>query len=207
MQKQAPKGAAKILPVETGKREIILRAALAVFSRTGMNGTAVPEIARTADVGVGTLYRYFASKEELVNEVFRDTKIKLKARLSDGLDLGQEPRKLFHDFWRRLVLFAVEEPESFEFLELQDHLSYLDEASHSVELEVLAPVYLMCVEMQKRGVFNEALRAEVAMALVWGAFVGVFKAKRTGYLKTSAADIDSVRDACWRALTKPGKGR
>jgi AcrR family transcriptional regulator len=206
-KKSPPSSGAKNLSVDEGKRERILRAALDVFARAGMDGSIVPEIARAADVGVGTLYRYFSNKEELVNEVFRDTKRKLKLRLTDGLDLGQAPRKLFDDFWRRLVAFALEEPQAFHFLELQDHIPYLDEESRNVELEVLAPIYLMCIEMQKQEIFNEALRPEVAMAMVWGAFVGLFKSKRNYSIDISKADLDSVRDACWRALTKPAKGR
>lgn len=187
---------------DEGKREQILRAALTVFADAGVHGTAVPPIAAAAGVGVGTLYRYFESKEALVNALFRETKLQLKARLTEGIDLAKPPRKLFDEFWRRLVAFAREEPEAFRFLELQDHMAYLDPESRSVEIEVLAPIWLMCLEFQKKGVMDRRLRAEVAMALVWGAFVGIFKAERNGYYTLDDAELDDARDACWRALAK-----
>lgn len=185
---------------EDSKRTAILDAALAVFAQSGVDGTAVPHIAAAAGVGVGTLYRYFTNKEQLVNELFRETKRRLRDRLAEGIDLGAPPRKLFDEFWARLVAFAQNEPAAFQFLELQDHLRYLDAASRSVELEVLAPIWLMCTEFQKKKVFDRALRVEIAMALVWGAFVGVFKAERNGYFNVSNAELARVRDACWRAL-------
>jgi AcrR family transcriptional regulator len=185
---------------DAAKRAAILHAALGVFAKSGVDGTAVPQIAAAAGVGVGTLYRYFTSKEQLVNALFRATKLRLRARLEDGLDLTLPPRKLFAAFWARLVAFAREEPAAFQFLELQDHLAYLDAASRSVELEVLAPIWLMCTEFQKQKVITAGLRPEVAMALVWGAFVGVFKAERNGYFTASPADLAKTRDACWRAL-------
>lgn len=192
---------------DEGKRDQILRAALAVFAEAGVHGTPVPPIAAAAGVGVGTLYRYFENKEALVNALFRETKLKLKARLAEGIDLDRPPRELFDEFWRRLVAFAREEPEAFQFLELQDHLPYLDPESRSVEVEVLAPIWLMCLEFQKKGVFEKRLRAELAMALVWGAFVGIFKAERTGYFALEDGELDAARDACWRALAKPVKAR
>src|SRR5262249_33483437 len=136
----------------------------------------------------------------------RDTKRRLRARLEGGLDLSAAPESLFAEFWRRLTAFAVEEPDAFRFLELQDHLPYLDKESRSVELEVLTPIWLMCMDMQKRGVMTCSMRVEVAMAMVWGAFVGVFKAQHSGYFELQTGEIEAVRDACWRALSaKPGR--
>lgn len=47
------------------KREIILRAALAVFAREGFHNAKMDDIAREAGVGKGTIYGYFVSKKEL----------------------------------------------------------------------------------------------------------------------------------------------
>jgi TetR/AcrR family transcriptional regulator, repressor of fatR-cypB operon len=51
----------------TGKREAILNAALQLFTEFGFHGTAMPQVAERAGVGAGTIYRYFTSKEALVN--------------------------------------------------------------------------------------------------------------------------------------------
>jgi len=51
--------------------ERILDAALEVFSENGFHHATVDEIAERADVGKGTLYRYFANKETLFNELVR----------------------------------------------------------------------------------------------------------------------------------------
>ena len=39
------------------------------------------------------------------------------------------------------------------------------------------------------------------MAMMWGAFVNLFKAERAGYLKLSRKDIAAARDACWGMFT------
>ncbi|HEY4124317.1 MAG TPA: helix-turn-helix domain-containing protein, partial [Rhizomicrobium sp.] len=49
------------------KRERLLDAALELFELRGFDGVAVPEIAHMAGVATGTIYRYFETKEALVN--------------------------------------------------------------------------------------------------------------------------------------------
>lgn len=191
-------------PTRPDKQQRILDAALRVFAEHGVHGIAVPPIAEEAGVAVGTLYRYFDSKEALVNAVFQDTKTLLGKRLLAGLDTEAPPRELFVELWNRLAAFAQDEPAAFRFLEMQDHTRYLDDASRKTEKGLLAPLNRLLAAGQQAGVFNPALRPDVAIALFWGGVVGLFKAQRTGYLELAPGDLDSAREACWRALANPG---
>jgi AcrR family transcriptional regulator len=51
--------------------DALLKAALAVFARSGVNAP-IREIAETAGVGVGTLYRHFPQRSDLIVAVFRN---------------------------------------------------------------------------------------------------------------------------------------
>ncbi|SES02765.1 TetR/AcrR family transcriptional regulator [Halopseudomonas bauzanensis] len=196
---QAPVRAAR--PRIKDKRSAILQAALKVFAEGGVNGVPMPVVAQEANVGTGTIYRYFESKELLVNELFREQKIAINQRLYGDLDLQRPTRELFDEVWRRMVLFTREAPHAYRFMELQDHRPYLDEASRQLEHEALAPILAQYRALQKRGVFRADLRAEVLMTLVWGAFVNLIKAERDGHISLSDADIDAARDACWSLCT------
>jgi AcrR family transcriptional regulator len=183
------------------KRRRILDAALRVFAAYGYHGTAVPEVAEGAKVSTGTLYHYFDSKERLVNEVYRDAKTRLRSALLDGLppldpykpDAGEV---WFRELWRRLGGFSQSEPEAFRFLEMQDHAPYLDAESKRIELSVLAPLWLEGKRLAARG--HDAPPVDLAIALLWGAFVGLVKASRLGYLKLDAKRFQSAGAACWR---------
>ena len=50
----------------TASRERILREAIALFSERGIEAVTVDEIAAAADVGKGTVYNYFAAKEDII---------------------------------------------------------------------------------------------------------------------------------------------
>ncbi len=70
-------------------RERILDAALGVFSEKGFHVATMDEVADLAGVGKGTLYRYFANKETLFNELVRQRleELEIKARtILDGQD-------------------------------------------------------------------------------------------------------------------------
>jgi AcrR family transcriptional regulator len=62
-------------------RDRIVSAALDAFSRRGIDGATIDEIALAADVGKGTVYNYFRTKEEIVVafllDIERDTQRKV----------------------------------------------------------------------------------------------------------------------------------
>ncbi len=59
----------KIIDKEKKKRDIAL-ASIDVFAQKGLQKSSVAEIAQSASIGKGTLYLYFANKEEIVLEIW-----------------------------------------------------------------------------------------------------------------------------------------
>jgi TetR/AcrR family transcriptional regulator, repressor of fatR-cypB operon len=189
-------------PVVDDKRRRILDAALQTFADRGFNGTSVPEVAEAAGVGTGTLYRYFEHKEALVNEVYRDAKLRLRGALLDGMAdpdtyKANDAERWFLELWRRLGAFARAEPDAFRFLEMQDHVAYLDAESRQIELSVIAPLFLAGKRMRERAA---GAPIDILIALLWGAFVGLIKASKLGYLALDATRLEQAGSACWRML-------
>lgn len=56
-------------PKTGNKRDIIIDAAIQVFSQKGYHNTRMEEIALVAGIGKGTIYEYFASKLQLFQEM------------------------------------------------------------------------------------------------------------------------------------------
>lgn len=70
-------------------RERVLEAALGVFSEKGFHVATMDEVAERAGVGKGTLYRHFANKETLFNELVRQRLEELEGKARAILD-GQD---------------------------------------------------------------------------------------------------------------------
>lgn len=82
---------------ETGgaeKRDRILRAALEVCARRGVAAARMEEIAALAEVSKGTLYRFFASKEELLLATILSSYEHARERLDADLESVRDPRDL-----------------------------------------------------------------------------------------------------------------
>lgn len=188
---------------ESAVRGRIMGAALRAFAERGFHGTSVPEIAKAARVGVGSIYRHFDSKERLVNAVFRDAKTRLRDALLLDFDLSGTPRALFSDVWARLVRFQRAEPLSFQFLEMQDHVPYLDGESRAVEASVLAPLLSAATSAARL----PPASAGVLMAVVWGAFVSLTKAERLGYLALDDDTLAHARDLCFASVELALRGQ
>ena len=188
-------------PKVADKKEAILAAALDLFAERGFHGTAVPLVAERAKVGAGTIYRYFASKEELVNALFKLHKASLGQALMRGFPFEAPAREQFHFFWKRAATFAKNHPQALRFLELHHHQDYLDEESREIELRVLAPAHAF-FELARRNQVMKPFPSEVLMAIVWGSFVGLVKASWAGHLELTAKVLDQAESCCWEAIRR-----
>jgi AcrR family transcriptional regulator len=71
-------------------RKLILDAAVRVFARSGYHGARVGDIAAEAGIAHGLLYHYFASKEEVLETIFRENWGELIERFR-GVEAAEEP--------------------------------------------------------------------------------------------------------------------
>ncbi len=194
------------------KQEQILHAALELFTERTFAGAAVPLVAERAGVATGTIYRYFPSKEALLNAVYQQWKGELKRRLVDehrrvdeldGAVDAERSREEFHHWWSTLATFVLEHPTAFEFLELHHHEPYLDEQSHAVALEVDASALAFTMRGQQEGVIRTDLNPQVVIALVYGALTGIFRGMRLHPTLFSPDDLATAEAAAWDMVRAP----
>lgn len=105
-----PKTATRLKRIEA-KRGAILDAALSLFSRYGLHGTTVEQIARTAAVSKTNLFYYFASKEDVYVGVLSRLLDQWLEPLRD-LQLDSDPIEGIGEYIRRKVLFSRTHPEA-----------------------------------------------------------------------------------------------
>jgi AcrR family transcriptional regulator len=76
-------------------REALLRAASSVMSEKGMDGATMLEIAERADVGAGTVYNYFKSKDELAIAVLEEMMHSLALRIDHTTRNFKDPAQVY----------------------------------------------------------------------------------------------------------------
>ena len=75
-----------------------------LFSSKGFKDTNVSDITKMAEIGVGTFYNYYSSKEKLFLEIFLEENVKLKKSIMESVDLNDEPLKLIKELMSLNIL-------------------------------------------------------------------------------------------------------
>ena len=93
-------------------RERIFRAALSLFAERGFFGTTVEDITEAADVGKGTFFSYFPSKEHVFG-MMHEVQISKVLHAEAAAKAGDMP---IHDVLRQFMHHIAEEPGRSQML-------------------------------------------------------------------------------------------
>lgn len=184
------------------RRDAVLQAALAEMVERGFHGTTMPEVAKKAGVGIGTIYRYFADKDALGNALYRQCKEALGAALWSEFPPLPDLRRQFDELWRRMARFAQEQPLVLAFCELHHHASYLDAHSRAVEEKMMTPAIALLAQGQRDGVLRP-LPAELMAAMVWAMLVALCTQAPRPF---DPDIIAAAGDSAWAAIANPAGG-
>ena len=129
MSVSAPRTSARREREREARTSSILAAARDLFLTNGITATTMDDIAGACDLAKGTLYLYFASKDEIAFELLlQDTDSLLKA-LHASIDPAEravmQMEKLAVTYYR----FFVAQPEPFRYMFVLPHESYAGRAS------------------------------------------------------------------------------
>lgn len=182
------------------RKQRLLEAALILFAEQGYHGVAVPKIAREAGISTGSVYNYFSSKDELVNELFWIWKEKLKIHVQEAYPVTAPTRSQFDYIWERLHNYAETYPKAFQFIEGHLHSSYLSIRCKELESEVYEIGRRFIQQGQLSGAIQKA-DPQILVALFFGVFVQFFKDCNAGRLVWNHSNSLSLRDLCWKAMS------
>ncbi|MCP1187733.1 TetR family transcriptional regulator [Priestia flexa] len=182
------------------KQHDILSAALKLFAERGYDGTTIPIIAKEAKVGTGTLYHYFKSKEALVNFLFQSCVKKFSEVLQKNFPPSTtDVREQFHHVFFQMVKFAKTDINALLFIDLHVNQYYLDEESNKVFNDFLNVLRVLLDKGKGQGIIYN-LPSDALIAIVYGAFVRLYKIIEAGELEESEELINSVEERCWNAI-------
>lgn len=96
------------------KEKAILEAAITVFAERGFWNTPTSLISKTAGVAEGTLFNYFATKDDLIQQVYLETKREMAAYLLDGLPATSTTYERVRHIWNRNIEWGLQHPAKFK---------------------------------------------------------------------------------------------
>jgi AcrR family transcriptional regulator len=203
-------------PSSTGRRQRhaaetrlrIFRCALQLFAERGYPNVTVEEITEAADVGKGTFFNYFESKEHVLGVM---AEIQL-GKVSEALTLAADSEQTIHSVLHRLFLRAAEEPGRSPDLARALIASFL--ASEGVRHLIARNMQKgrrMIAEVvaagQKRGEIDPELKKEKLATQVLQAFMGTVLFWSLHEEPALKVWIEDSFQHFWRAIAVSGKGQ
>lgn len=157
---------------KTDKRERILEAALHVFAERGFYNAKVSEVAKEAGVADGTIYLYFANKDDLLIQLFEDRMDFIIQRLQ--LELEKADRSPL-DQLRRLIRLhidlAIFDSDLAEFItvELRQSSKFVKEYENPQFVRYLQILREMIEEGQRVGEIRAGMDSRLIVRAIFGA--------------------------------------
>lgn len=97
-------------PKSDNKRRAILEAAMEIFADRGIGNSPTSAISSAAGVAEGTLFTYFKTKDELINELFREMRKEIDRELVD-YPFTADARTRLRFIWDRYLNLAMRYPK------------------------------------------------------------------------------------------------
>ena len=157
-------------PRKRAKYLAIIEAALEAFSEYGYHDCPVSKIARRANVADGTIYLYFANKEEVLISVFQE---KINRLITDIEDLTRSSSNA----WEKIEVLIRYHMTTLgnnrvlaNFLQIQ-----LRQSSSNIRVGIAAPLKKFygliegfVLEGQREGVIDNSINANIARKFIFG---------------------------------------
>lgn len=103
-------------PKSDDKRKAILEAAMELFAERGIAHAPTAAISAAAGIAEGTLFTYFKTKDELINELYRELRKEMDLEMVD-YPFSADARTRLRYVWDRYLSLAMRFPKRLKVLQ------------------------------------------------------------------------------------------
>ena len=181
----------------------VYRASLELIAEQGFHGTPMSQIAKKAGVGVGSIYRYFKDKDDLIHGVHAQADKKMIAALDASYDPNLSEKEQFFALVIALTKHLIANPLEFRFLEQYYNSPYGTEKKRAKFFEEIPAnenerpfLHLL------KGEAFKTLPLPVLHALAFGPLVFAIRDHLSEIQKLDDSLIHKIAEGCWDAVRK-----
>jgi AcrR family transcriptional regulator len=179
-------------------KQLIDETALRLFVEQGVTATTIKDIAATAGIAEGTLYRHYPSKNDLAWELFSKNYIELAVKLDRSQKQHPSLKGRLEAMIRQFCAFFDEDPVLFSYL-LLDHHGHIRKMTPDMPGSVTVLRSVIAQGMAEGEIPQGDLNVKTAEVLGLILQVAVFKIY--GHITQSLSSlVQTVVADCWRVL-------
>lgn len=188
-----------MIQTEISKRELIINATLKLTAEQGFLGTSTAAIAKEAQVGMGTIYRHFENKEQLLSSIFYELRDKLIDLILSTFSWDYQPYDNFCNITSKMISYYNANQSEFKYLErYADSSLAMDESIEKTAL-LLEPVrYLL-----NNDVYNVKFKPypiSILFAMIYGPLIAIVNLSHMGRIELTDDLINNITKSCWDSI-------
>lgn len=188
------------------KRIAILEATLELIAEQGFHNTPTSQIAEKANVGVGSIYRYFQDKDELIHKLFEYVIEKENENVLGEYNPKAPFRERYLYLCAQMIQFAAQHPKESSFLEQYFHspygLSRRREDVFKEQRKHKKPPLAILFEAAIAQQVIKDLPPYILGALTFGPIFELIRDINAGIAPYDAELINRAVEACWDAIKR-----
>lgn len=176
-------------------RSALLQAAKRLLASKGFHGTKIADIATAADVGTGTFYLYFPTKDALFADLVRETAVAASEAIGAAKAAVTDPSERARVGGETFFRFAAENRDVFKIL--FGHSAQFDELLREVHQIFIADIERDFTAGVAVGAFRDLPPAFAAQAIV-----GMLSQVTSWWLDRKDISIEEITSMTHRMLTQ-----
>ena len=146
-------------PKSEDKKQALLEAATVAFAQSGISAST-SAIARGAGVAEGTLFRYFATKDDLLNELYLAIKADLVRAMIAGLNPDEtQPKENTRNIWNSYIGWGIRNPVEHKAIRRMALSERITEETRNRVKEMFPELHEMCQRSIKPVFLSDEYRA------------------------------------------------
>lgn len=184
---------------DENKIQQIHSAAMKLVVKTGFSSLKMADVAKEAGIATGTLYIYYKSKEELINELFILTKKEIADVMLSPDNQSPILYESFRKMWMAYFLFCYRNPEKMLFVEQFLYSGLISEDNIKLSNNYFAPLDQF-LELAKQQSYIKNMDVEILKASMQGALHEIIKVLMKNNLPIESFPLNSLFDLTWNGI-------
>lgn len=184
---------------DSKKIEAIHAAAMELVLKTGFISLRMADVAKQAGIATGTLYVYYANKEELINSIYLDVKREFAQLFAQQFAPEQSYYEIFKALWYSYFRFCESNPEKMMFVEQFLYSGYIAEEAYLIAENFFTPLNKFLESGKKQGIIKEC-NTEILKSHLQGAIHDTVKMCRKQKLELNEEDLKLIFQMAWDSV-------
>lgn len=183
------------------KKQAALEATLKLIAEQGFHGTPMSQVAQEANIGVGTIYRYFSGKEELINELYIFIKQRMTETIMKKCSKEKTVQENFKVLMKEIVCYMAAHPLELSFHEQYSNSPLITQATKEQGVHIMEPVKDLFRQARTDNLLKD-IPDEILFTLVAGAVFSLSKLYISAGVPIREEVLAAETEAIWDMIRK-----